>query len=122
MEVCIPTAESAGLDASISAHFGQAPYYTIVTTSDGSVEVVENTSDHYGGSKRPPVFVADLGVDAVVVETVGKRSMETFAERGIDVYEAPADTVDAVLTALDRQELERLEPADAHPSGHHRRG
>ena len=32
MKICIPTADNNGMDAKASAHFGSAPYYTVVDT------------------------------------------------------------------------------------------
>jgi predicted Fe-Mo cluster-binding NifX family protein len=40
MRLCIPTIDDAGLDAQLSAHFGSAPYYTIVDTESEAFEVV----------------------------------------------------------------------------------
>jgi predicted Fe-Mo cluster-binding NifX family protein len=119
MRLCIPTRDDSGRQAQLSEHFGRAPYYTVVDTDDSSVEVVENESDHYGGATQPPVFVANLDVDAVVVEEVGERSMSVFERRGIDVYRANQTDVESMVDAFERGVLPELDADDVHPSGHH---
>ncbi len=119
MRLCIPTKDDTGREAQLSDHFGRAPYYTIVDTGESSLEVVENESDHFGGSKQPPAFVADLDVDAVVVEELGERSMTVFERRGVDVYQSTENTVEGLWNLLERDALPELDTDDVHPSGHH---
>lgn len=119
MRLCIPTRDDSGREATRSEHFGRAPYYAVVDTDTSDVEVVENESDHHGGSTQPPVFVANLDVDAVVVEELGERSMSVFEKRGIDVYRASQTDVESLVDAFERGALSELDADDVHPSGHH---
>lgn len=121
MRLCIPTEDDRGLSAQLSAHFGRAPYYTIVAEAGEDVDIVENESDHFGGSKRPPQFVADLDVTAVAVDELGQRSKAVFAEQDIEVYQAPAGTVANIVRAFEEDDLSPISSEDVHPSGHHRR-
>lgn len=117
MRVCLPTTDDAGFDAQLSDHFGRAPYYTIVDTDEDDVDVVPNQSRHRGGSKMPPTFVAEQDVDIVILDHVGKRGMQLFEEHGIDVYEAPAETVSAVVDGFDPETSRQLDMSDAHSHG-----
>ncbi|MFB6132004.1 MAG: NifB/NifX family molybdenum-iron cluster-binding protein [Halanaeroarchaeum sp.] len=117
MRVCVPTTDDVGLEAAKSNHFGRAPVYTIVDPETDAVETVENRSRPAGGSKMPPEFVADHGVDAVLVDHVGRRGMELFEELDIEVYHAPQQTVRDAVEAFRAGELEELEMADAHEHG-----
>lgn len=119
MRVCIPTTDDTGHKASLSDHFGRAPFYTVLETDSGAADAVENKSDHFGGDKQPPVFIADLDVDAVIVRELGERSKTVFDERGIDVYRATAETVRDLLAAFERGKLAEVGTDDVHPSGHH---
>ncbi|MFW6003235.1 MAG: NifB/NifX family molybdenum-iron cluster-binding protein [Halanaeroarchaeum sp.] len=118
MRACVPTNDETGLDAEKSDHFGRAPFYTIVDTETGEIEIVPNESDHRGGSKLPPTFVADLDVDVVLVDNVGERGMKLFDEHGIDVYQSPDSTVDAVIDGFQAGTLDQLTLADAHSHSH----
>ncbi|MFB6133564.1 MAG: NifB/NifX family molybdenum-iron cluster-binding protein [Halanaeroarchaeum sp.] len=117
MRACLPTTDDAGVEADVSDHFGRAPYYTIVDTATGDVEVVENKSRHRGGEQMPPTFVAEQDVDVVVLDHVGKRGMNLFETHGIDVYEVQAGTVEAAIDAFDPDESRRLGMDDAHSHG-----
>ena len=47
MTICLPTVSDAGLTARLSPHFGRAPFFTLVETETGNVEVVPNTHQHH---------------------------------------------------------------------------
>lgn len=120
MRIAIPTEDERGRDGAVSEHFGRAPSYAIVDAATGETEVVENHSDHYGGTKLPPEFVADLDVAAVIVDELGERSRAVFDERGVEVYSrGDRETVADLVEAFSADALEPLDPADVHPSGHH---
>lgn len=50
MKVCIPTYGKSGLNDQVNEHFGRAPTFTIVDTDNMEVKVIENRSEHMGGS------------------------------------------------------------------------
>ncbi|AKH96997.1 NifB/NifX family molybdenum-iron cluster-binding protein [Halanaeroarchaeum sulfurireducens] len=118
MRVCVPTTDDAGLDAELSEHFGRAPFYTIADTETDAVETVENESDHRGGTKLPPTFVADLDVDAVIVTDIGRRSATRFAQRDIEMYQASSGTVADLRDRFADGALHQLDVDDAHDHSH----
>ncbi|UWG47122.1 putative Fe-Mo cluster-binding protein, NifX family [Halanaeroarchaeum sp. HSR-CO] len=117
MRACVPTTSDDGATAELSGHFGQAPYYTIVDTETDAVDVIANRSDHRGGSKLPPTYVAEHDVDAVLVTEVGKRGMRLFDDYGIDVFQSEEGTVEEIVDRFRNDELAVFEYEDAHGHG-----
>ena len=54
MKICVPTATDAGLEAPVFGHFGSAPFFTVVDTDDGKVEVIPNTNSHHAHGTCSP--------------------------------------------------------------------
>jgi predicted Fe-Mo cluster-binding NifX family protein len=111
----------AGLEESVSTHFGRAPTFTVYEPTTGNLEVVENGSDHMGGEQLPPDFVADLDVDVVLCQDVGGRSIRRLEARGVDVFSDAAGTVRDAVTQWDDGDLPRADPADEHDHADHER-
>jgi predicted Fe-Mo cluster-binding NifX family protein len=109
MKICIPTQEDRGLDSRVSRHFGRAPYYALVETETGEVEMEANTKachdhghghghDHGHGHRcgcHQIMGSRDLG--AVICTGMGRGALAGFVKRGVDVYLADKETVAEVL-------------------------
>jgi len=52
-KICVPTAGRGGREDAVGEHFGRVPSYTIFDTETQQVNVVDNTSEHAGGSGLP---------------------------------------------------------------------
>jgi len=83
--VCIPTIGPGGLDDQVGEHFGRVPTYTIYNAETGEVEVVDNTSEHAGGSGLPAQILAGLGIDVLLCSGLGRRAIGILNESGIEV-------------------------------------
>ena len=57
------------------------------------VEVIQNTSEHMGGSGYPPDLLASHGVNVMVCGGLGRRAIMMFEELGIMVYVGASGTV-----------------------------
>jgi len=99
----------ANLNGAISQHFGEAPYFALVTIrlSDGAVERQEIVANpHTKLSKAKGIQVAEwlVGqkVDAVLVkESLHSKGPEyVFANAGVEMHDVVADTLAAALAAL----------------------
>jgi len=99
----------ADLNGAISQHFGEAPYFALVTTraSDGEAERQEVVANpHTKVPKAKGIQVAEwlVGqkVDVVLVrESLHNKGPEyVFANAGIEMHDVVADTLAAALAAL----------------------
>lgn len=84
-KVCVPTEGVGGLDAPVGEHFGRVPTYTVLDTESGNVHVVDNMSEHTGGQGLPADLLADMGIDVLLCQGLGRRAIGILSQRGIDV-------------------------------------
>ena len=99
--LCVPVlaaGASAGLDTVVSAHFGRTPSFVLVETETGEVEVLANTSFHFGGHLSPADLVAKAGVAVVLCRSIGTPARNRLRDLGVDVVTVSGRTVrDVVL-------------------------
>ena len=91
-QVCVPTEGPGGLDDRVGEHFGRVPTYTIYNAETGEVEVVDNTSEHAGGSGLPAQILAGLGIDVLLCSGLGRRAIGILSENGIEVCSGVSGT------------------------------
>jgi predicted Fe-Mo cluster-binding NifX family protein len=96
MKIGIPTLGNKGLVEEVSPHFGRAPTFTIYDTDTKSVQVVDNTSEHMGGSGKPPELVRH-DVEIMVCSGLGPRAVHMFESYGIRVFVGASGTVQDTL-------------------------
>ena len=108
MKVCVPTVGYGGLEEHVGEHFGRVPTYTIFDTETNEVKVIENTSEHMGGSGYPPEILAREGVEIMLCSGLGRRAIGLFEQFGIMVYVGAMGTV---RNALDMWKEGGLQPA-----------
>ena len=84
-KICVPTAGRGGLDDRVGEHFGRVPTFTIFDTATRTVSVVDNTSEHAGGSGLPADILSGLGVDVLLCQGAGRRALGIFGGNGIEV-------------------------------------
>lgn len=113
MRVCVPTAGAGGLDDRVGEHFGRSPTYTIYATEAEAVEILQNTSEHMGGTGHAAELVAKAGVDVVVCSGLGRRALALLWENGIQVYIGASGTVREALQAWQEGRLSLAQGADA---------
>lgn len=106
MRLCIPTMNERGLEAPLSAHFGSAPYYTVVETETRKVEVAANPrAEHEHGHCEPVASIADLAPDAVVCMGLGRRALDRLQAAGIQVFVARATQVAQAVSQFESGKL-----------------
>lgn len=93
MKIGIPTLGGSGLDERVSPHFGRAPTFTIVDTETGEVDVVPNTSEHRGGSGKPPEQLVRAGAHVMLCSGLGPRAITMFEQNGVEVFVGAKNTV-----------------------------
>lgn len=82
-----------GLAEEVSPHFGRAPTFTVYDTATKLVQVLENTSEHMGGSGKPPEELARNHVDVMLCSGLGPRAVRMFESYGIRVFAGATGTV-----------------------------
>jgi len=97
MRLGIPTMGNSGFNEEICPHFGRAPNFTIVDTDLNEVEIVPNTSDHMGGSGKPPELMSENDVDVMLCSNLGPRAIDMFEKVGIEVYIGAGETVEEAI-------------------------
>jgi predicted Fe-Mo cluster-binding NifX family protein len=124
MKLCMPTRDSSGLTSRLHTHFGDTPFFTIVDTESGSVQVFPNSGHGHGhghGTCRSLKQSRLPRFDAVVCRTMGRRALATLMDEGFEVFVTRRKTVSEVVEAVKEGETTRLSSLDAC-EGHHEHG
>ncbi|KYC46374.1 MAG: Dinitrogenase iron-molybdenum cofactor [Candidatus Methanofastidiosum methylothiophilum] len=111
MKVAVPTDSKGGLEGIVFNHFGMAPSYTIVEIIDNKiskVEVIENNSDHFGGSESPVDLLLKKNVGIVICSNLGPRAMEVLTCQGFDLFFTKREKVQGVIDKFIKGDLERF--------------
>jgi predicted Fe-Mo cluster-binding NifX family protein len=126
----IPTMGSKGLDENVGEHFGRTPTYTLFDTENEEVRVLDNTSEHMGGTGHPPALLAENGVEMLICQGLGRRAIAMFSDKNICVLIGARGTVSESLRMWRNGELVEANENNAcgkhafrsqhhHGSGHH---
>src|SRR4030042_2336416 len=104
----------------VSAHFGRCPAYTIVDIQEGRIikrEEIPNPGHQPGFL---PVYLSQMGVNAIIAGGMGPRAQGLFAEKNIQTLLGVQGAGDEVIEKFLRQELEAGQDLCDH--GHHQEG
>ena len=115
MNLCIPTESNGGLEATVSGHFGRAPFYTFVDTVTGDAVPVANPGH---GAVHPPDFVLGQKPDAVAVKGMGRGAYGRFDAAGVQMLLTEEDDVAETLAAAREGRLRPLSEDQLHAGGH----
>jgi len=101
----------------VSAHFGRCPAYTLVEIQEG--RIMERTEIPNPGHQPGflPVYLSQMGVNAIIAGGMGPRAQGLFAEKNIQTIIGVQGRVDEVIEKFLRQELESGQDLCDH--GHH---
>jgi ArsR family transcriptional regulator len=90
MRVAIPSNSDEMLQSRRSGHFGNAPFFTIVSYDDGmnivQVETVKNVDHTAEGSIGLYEFIMGLKVDSILTVSLGRPLLMRFTEGGVAVF------------------------------------
>ncbi len=81
------------MDEQVGEHFGRVPNYTMIDSETDEVQVIDNTSEHMGGTGYPAEILANAGVNVMICGGLGRRAIMMFEERGVMVYVGASGTV-----------------------------
>ncbi len=113
MKVAVPSNGNRGIEEQVGEHFGRVPAYTLYDTESGEVEVVENTSNHMGGSGYPPELLTGKGVNVMICSALGQRAINLFEGYGIRVYVGSHGTVKKAIESWKQGKLQEATDKDA---------
>ncbi|MFH1432564.1 MAG: NifB/NifX family molybdenum-iron cluster-binding protein [archaeon] len=97
MKIVISTDGKRGLDDTVAEHFGRCNTYTFLDEKGNIVEIIDNTSEHMGGTGLPPELMKKHGADVLLCRGLGPRALDLCKELGIDVYVCHAETVKEIF-------------------------
>ncbi|NPV50696.1 MAG: NifB/NifX family molybdenum-iron cluster-binding protein [Candidatus Methanofastidiosum sp.] len=111
MKIAIPTDSKGGLSDIVFNHFGMAPTYTVIEIIEnriGNVKIIDNTSDHFGGSESPVDLLLKENVGIVICSNLGPRAMEVLKCQGFDMFFTKREKVQDVVDNFIKGQLERF--------------
>ncbi|MBN1928795.1 MAG: NifB/NifX family molybdenum-iron cluster-binding protein [Chlorobiaceae bacterium] len=112
MKIIIPLDENDGLGSRVCEHFGSAPFFGVVQSESGQVEIIGNPNmNHEHGQCTPADAFAGTGAGAVIVNGIGARAAERLQSLGIDIYMAAQ--VETLADAIERFGNGELQKAGA---------
>jgi len=93
MKIAIPTDDKKGLDGKVAEHFGRCLAYTFLDEDGNVIEIIDNTSEHMGGTGLPPEFIKKHGANVMLCGGLGFKALELCSQFEIDVYICSSETV-----------------------------
>jgi predicted Fe-Mo cluster-binding NifX family protein len=122
VRIVIPVLDKGGVDARLSEHFGRAPYFAVIDLDEhggiSSQRTIANTSEHFGGTGRPPDRILQLRPNALITYGMGPQALSIFQEAKVAVLRADTDMVRDVLKAYNEDRLQELTEG-CHHARHH---
>jgi predicted Fe-Mo cluster-binding NifX family protein len=114
MNICIPVENDNGLDSAVCAHFGSAPAFMIVDTSNNALRVIQNNNAHHShGMCTPLAAIQGEVIDGMVVGGIGMGALNKLAAANIRVYMAEHETVRETISAFNAGTLNLVQPGMA---------
>ncbi|MBD3405499.1 MAG: hypothetical protein GF411_05110 [Candidatus Lokiarchaeota archaeon] len=118
--ILIPTEDSEG--TRVAAHFGRAPFFTIIDIDDDfqvkNKETSPNQGEHHGGRGHAHDNVLRYKPTVLIVSGMGPRGLRGFSSAGIPVYKADSPDLRSVLSSYISGSLDEL--TEGCQDAHHR--
>jgi len=126
MKIGIPVIDENGMDSTLSEHFGRTAFYVFADVEDNKIEKIElvrNPFEQHGPGQIPN-WVAENGVDTMIVKGIGTRAITFFTNLGIKVVKATGDTAKDCLEDYLSGKTDDTDPAcnHNHSQGHEHQG
>ena len=112
MKIVIPTNNKKGLNDTVAEHFGRCLTYTFLNEKGEVVEIIDNTSEHMGGSGLPPELMKKHGANILLCRDLGPRALDICNQLGIDVYVNQAETVKDIFEMWKNNEIKKAGEED----------
>ncbi|RJR23774.1 dinitrogenase iron-molybdenum cofactor biosynthesis protein [Candidatus Microgenomates bacterium] len=96
-KIAIPTLDKNGFKGKVADHFGRCLTYTFLNEDGKVLEIIENSSQHLGGTDLPPYLMKKHGADILLCLELGPSALNLCQKLGIEVYLGKAETVDELF-------------------------
>jgi predicted Fe-Mo cluster-binding NifX family protein len=94
MKIAFPVQVDQGLDSQVYGHFGSAPSFVILDSTNGEFETIGNSDAHHAhGQCQPMKALAGNPVDAIVVGGIGGGALMRLQAQGVRVFRAVEGSV-----------------------------
>jgi len=112
MKIVIPTNNKKGLNDTIAEHFGRCNTYTFLDEKGKVIEIINNTSEHMGGSGLPPELMKKHGANVLLCRGLGPRALNLCKQLGIEVYVYQAQTVKEIFELWKNNKIKKADFED----------
>ncbi len=112
-KIAVPTNDERGLEAEVAEHFGRCLTYTLLNEKGEVIEIINNVSEHMGGTGLPPELMKKHGADVLLCKELGPRAIDLCRELGIEVYVSRARTVREIFESWKNDKLKKAGAEDA---------
>lgn len=120
MKICIPAQDQPTLNTLVCPHFSRAPFFAVMDSETGAVEVKANVQppEHQEHCQSVDQLLMHE-IDAIVCGGMGQRSLAQFEARGLAVFISQRARVWEVMADIRANKAERLKPEDACAGRNH---
>ena len=114
MKVGFAIQVNEGLESSVYDHFGSAPAFLIVDTSEKEVVTIDNSNAHEAhGNCNPMGKLGGSPIDALVVGGIGAGAIMKLNAMGIKIFRAGAGRVRENINLLNEHKLIEITARDS---------
>jgi len=111
-KIVVPTDDKKGLKSIVAEHFGRCETYTFLDEKGNAIEIIDNISEHMGGSGLPPELMKKHGADVLLCRGLGPRALNLCKQLGIDVYVCQAKTVKEIFELWKNKKIKKADFGD----------
>lgn len=112
MKIAIPTDGRKGLGDAVAEHFGRCKTYTFLDGEGYVLEIIENTSEHMGGSGLPTELMKKHGANILLCKGLGPKALGMCERFGIEVYVCDAGTAGEIFRMWKAGRMGKAGPGD----------
>jgi predicted Fe-Mo cluster-binding NifX family protein len=112
MKIVVPTNGRKGMEDTVAGHFGRCSTYTFLDEKGKVTDIIDNTSQHAGGSELPPDLMKRQGANVLLCKELGPRALNLCGQLGIDVYTCQAKTVRKIFSLWKNNEIKKAGAED----------
>jgi len=109
MKIVIPTSNKSGLRDKVAEHFGRCPTYTFLNEKGEVIEIIDNISEHMGGTGLPPELMKKHDADILLCKELGPRALSLCKQLKIDVYTSRAETVKEIFELWENHKIKKAD-------------
>ena len=123
VKIAFPISSVTAIDRNgkMFGHFGKARIFYVVNDVDdpSKDEILENSSDHFGGVLSPPDYCAEMKETAFVTIGMGMKAIQKFEALDIPVYQGGDQTIGQLVEMYKNGQLSEMTQGCSHHDEHH---